>query len=109
MMQSYRDLAVYNLAHELGLKIHKLSLKLPKYELYETGSQIRRSSKAISGNIVEGYARKRYKSDFIRFLVYTHASCDETIEWLKYLDECYSEMSSEIKQIMPEIEKLSKK
>lgn len=38
-MKSYRDLAVYKLAHELGLSCHKLSMKLPKHELYETGSQ----------------------------------------------------------------------
>ncbi|MCX6171922.1 MAG: four helix bundle protein [Flavobacterium sp.] len=49
-----------------------MSLLLPKYELYELGSQLRRSSDSIVTNIVEGYGRKRYKSDFIKFLVYSH-------------------------------------
>ena len=29
-------------------------------------------------NIVEGYGRKRYKADFIKFLVYSLSSCLET-------------------------------
>src|SRR5690625_6379310 len=43
-----------------------ISMNLPKYELYETGSQIRRSSKSIRANIVEGYGRRRYKRDYIK-------------------------------------------
>ncbi len=61
--------------------------QLPKFELYEAGSQIRRSIKSVKSNIVEGYGRRRYKSDFIRFLTYSHASCDETIDHLETLYE----------------------
>ena len=35
--------------------------------------------------IVEGYGRKRYKADFIKYLVYSHAECDETILRLEFL------------------------
>ena len=55
--------------------------------MYEEGSQIRRSEKSIRSNIVEGYGRRRYKQDFIRFLTYAHASCDETIDHLETLTE----------------------
>jgi four helix bundle protein len=34
-----------------------------------------------------GYGRRRYKQDFIRFLIYAHASCDETIDHLETLHE----------------------
>ncbi|MEZ4906476.1 MAG: four helix bundle protein [Saprospiraceae bacterium] len=54
-------------------------MQLPNYEMYEQGSQIRRSSKSIKDNIAEGYGRKKYKADFIKFLIFAHASCDETI------------------------------
>jgi four helix bundle protein len=47
-----------------------MSLKLPKHELYELGSQLRRSSDSVTTNIVEGYGRKRYKADFIKFLTF---------------------------------------
>ncbi|AHF15048.1 four helix bundle protein [Niabella soli] len=68
-MKSYKDLNIYQEAHRLALLVHRLSMKLPKFELYEEGSQVRRSAKAVSTAIVEGYGRKRYKADFIRFLV----------------------------------------
>jgi hypothetical protein len=48
MSGSYRDLEVYQLAHSLGVMLHRFSLRLPKYELHETGSQWRRASKSIS-------------------------------------------------------------
>lgn len=64
-------------------------MKLPKYELYEQGSQIRRASKSIKDNIAEGYGRKKYKADFIRFLIYAHASCDETISQLNMISEIH--------------------
>ena len=59
--------------------------ELPKFEMYEEGSQIRRSVKSVRANIVEGYGKRRYKHDFIRFLTYSHASCDETIDHLDTL------------------------
>lgn len=86
-MKSYRDLNIYKEAHQLAVKIHQLSLRLPKFELYEEGSQIRRSSKAISAAIVEGYGRKKYKADFLRFLIYAQSECDETVEHLDFLFE----------------------
>lgn len=88
-MNSYKDLKIYNLAFELAIKIHHMSLKLPKFELYEQGSQIRRSSKSVKDTIVEGYGRKRYKNDLIKFLVYAHASCDECISQLNTIKELY--------------------
>ncbi len=108
-MKSFRDLEVYKLAHELGVRIHKFSFLLPKYELYETGSQIRRSSKAVSANIVEGYGRRRYKADFIRFLVYAHASCDETSEWLKYISDCYENKYTDVHELSSKCEELGRK
>lgn len=74
-----------------------MSLKRPKYELYEEGSQIRRSSKSITSCIVEGYGRKKYKAEFIKFLIYAHASCDETILHLNYLKDTHELIEDEIK------------
>jgi four helix bundle protein len=85
-MNSYRDLEIWKLSRELAVEIHRMSLRdLPKFELYEEGSQIRRSSKSIRHNIVEGYGRRRYKQEFIKFLVYAQASCDETNDSLEGL------------------------
>ncbi len=46
--------------------------------------------KSVKSNIVEGYGRRRYKYDFIRFLTYSHSSCDETIDHLETLFESNS-------------------
>lgn len=89
-MKSYRDLNIYKEAHTLATEIHHLSLLLPKFELYEEGSQIRRSSKAVSTAIVEGYGRRKYKAEFIRYLTFSQSECDETIEHLDYLYETKS-------------------
>ena len=86
-MKSYRELDVYKESKQLAIEIHKMTLSLPKFELYEEGSQIRRSSKAVTSAIVEGYGRKRYKQDFIKFLVYAQSECDETIVHLYFIYE----------------------
>lgn len=88
-MKSYRELEIYKMAYELAVKIHTMSLTLPKYELYEQGSQIRRSSKSIKDNIVEGYGRSRYKQEFIKFLTYAQSSCDETIAQLAMISDLH--------------------
>ncbi len=88
-MSSYRDLDIYKMTYDLAIKVHTMSLTHPKYELYEQGSQVRRSSKSIKDTIAEGYGRKRYKADFIRFLVYAQASCDETTSQLTMINEIY--------------------
>ncbi|HKK44690.1 MAG TPA: four helix bundle protein, partial [Balneolaceae bacterium] len=79
---SYKKLQIWRLSRELSISIHKMTMALPKFELYETGSQIRRSSKSIRSNIVEGYGRRRYKQDYIKFLIYAHSSVDETRDHL---------------------------
>jgi four helix bundle protein len=85
VFQTYKDLEIYRLSHELAIEIHKVSLSLPKFEFYEEGSQVRRAAKSIPANIAEGFGRRRYKNEFIRFLTFALASCDETKEPLEIL------------------------
>ncbi len=85
---SYKKLEIWQISRELVIDIHNMSLKeLPKSELYEEGSQIRRSVKSVKSNIVEGYGRRRYKQDYIKFLTYSISSNDETIDHLETLFE----------------------
>ena len=89
-MKSYRDLNIYNDAFDLAIKMHQLSLRMPKYEIYELGSQIRRSSQSIRSNIIEGYGRKIYKNEFIKFLTYVYASCLETQSHIEMINNLYN-------------------
>lgn len=49
---SYKKLQIWQLARELVIDIHKMTLtKLPKFEMFEEGSQIRRSIKSVKSTI----------------------------------------------------------
>ncbi len=83
---NYEDLEIWKLANELVIQIHQMTTHdIPKFEMFETGSQLRRSIKSVKANIVEGFGRREYKQEFIRFLVIALASNDESIDHLKTL------------------------
>ena len=118
-MKNYKDLEIYRLSYDLAVKVHRMTLKLPKYEMYEEGSQVRKSSKGIPACIVEGYGRRKYKAEFIQFLIYAHASCDETIlhlnllkdtndvdeKEMEYFLQAYDELGSKIYRFIQYVEK----
>lgn len=85
---SYQSLEIWQLARKASIEVHTMTLtKLPKFEMYEEGSQIRRSCKSVRSNIVEGYGRREYKQDFVLRLSYALASNDETMDHLDTLWE----------------------
>ena len=86
-MKSYRELDIYTDSKKFAIEVHKMTLTLPKFELYEEGGQVRRSSKSVTAMIVEGYGRKRYKAEFVKYLIYSQSECDETIVHLDFLFE----------------------
>lgn len=108
-MKSYRDLEIYQLSYDLAVEVHKFTLKLPKYEQYEEGNQVRKSSKGITSCIVEGYGRRKYKAEFIKFLIYAHASCDETSVHLNFLNDIHASFKKEIHLFFEGYDKLGRK
>lgn len=82
---SYKSLEIWELSRQIALDIHRLSSFLPAHEKYELGSQIRRSSVSIRANIVEGYGRRRYIKEYIKFIVYAIGSKDETLDHLEMM------------------------
>ena len=109
-MSSYKDLDIYKMGLELFYTIHPISLQLPKHELYELGSQLRRSSESIVSNIVEGYGRKRYKADFIKFLTYSsYSSCLETMNHIEKINYLYPNKIQNDKEIIENYDKLGAK
>ena len=84
--------------------------RLPHFEMFEEGSQIRRSAKSVKSTIVEGYGRRRYKHEFIRFLNYAIASNDETNAHLETLFETESRTDKALYEaIHDKLEVLGKK
>jgi len=108
---SYKNLEIWQIARELVIDIHRMTLNtLPKFEMYEEGAQIRRSSKSVKSTIVEGYGRRGYKQEFIRFLTYALGSNDETIDHLENLFETGSLTDRALYDDLHErIDKLGKK
>lgn len=102
---SYKKLQIWQLAREIVIDIHKMTLEeLPEFEIYEEGRQIRKSSKSTKSNIVEGFGRRHYKNDYIRFLHFALASNYETSDHLETLYETKSlteeAIFSELKDIL---------
>ena len=103
------DLKIYKKAHKLAVEIHKISLQLPQFEMYEEGSQIRRSSKSTSAQITEGHALRNYKNEYIHYLYRAYASNKETKEHLDLLYETNSfKDEKQYKTLCLEIDDLSK-
>lgn len=108
-MKSYEDLDIYKISLSLFYEIHNASQLLPKYELYELGSQIRRAADSVNSNIVEGYGRRRYKADFIKFLVYSHSSCLETKGHLIKIGQLYPNLVPDVDRFINEYDILGAK
>lgn len=107
---SYKNLEIWKLVREVVIEIHAMSLTLPKFEQFEEGQQIRRSGKTVKSCIVEGYGRRRYKADFIKFIIYALSSNDETIDHLETLFETGSLKDEELYQrLHQKLELLGKK
>lgn len=107
--KSYKDLEIYTVSLQLFFELHPITLLLPKYELYELGSQLRRSADSVVTNIVEGYGRRKYKADFIRFLVFSHASCLETINHLSKICHLYPDLEEKYEVYKEKYEQLGGK
>jgi four helix bundle protein len=108
-IRSYRDLEVYQLSFRLAVEVDKVSKRLPKHEMYEEGGQIRRSAKSIPANIAEGFGRRRYKAEYIRFLIYALFSCDETRVHLDILHATGSIPQADYDHFSKEYDKLGRK
>jgi four helix bundle protein len=107
-MSGYKELEIYKLAYALAIKVHKATLNLPKFEIHEQGGQIRRSTKSIRDTIVEGYGRRMYKAEYIRFLIFAQASCDEATNQAIGIIDLYPELG-EFTEIHSELDILGRK
>ncbi len=77
--------------------------------MYGLTNQMRRAAISIASNLAEGYGRRRYKAEYIHFLIYAQASCDETIEWIEYVRDCYKDLSNEAEELLKTMNELGRK
>ncbi len=107
-MMTHKDLDVWKGAIELVKKIHEVTSKFPKEEIYSLTLQIRRSAMSIPSNIAEGAARSS-KKEFAQFLYIALGSCAELdtrliiSKKLGYIDTKFNELSNDIERIKSKI------
>ena len=86
------ELRVYKKLFELALQVHELALTFPKFEMYELGSQLRRSSNSSPANLAEGFGN-RHTNIYLVCISRSKSEIRETRHHLKiafrknYLDE----------------------
>lgn len=76
-MQNYKELKVWEKAHQVTLNVYKISKSFPKDEIYGLTSQLRRASASIPANIAEGCG-KNSQLDLANFLNIALGSANET-------------------------------
>jgi four helix bundle protein len=107
-MKDFRDLKVWEKAHELALDCYSITANFPKHEIFGMVSQIRRSGSSIGANIAEGCGRGG-NGEFQRFLQMAMGSASE-LEYhcllskdLHFMDE---ETYSRIQEKVVEVKKM---
>ena len=82
-IRSYRDLEVYRRAKALVVPMHQLVESFPVHERFDLCDQIRRASKSVVANIVEGYSHKDTPAKAKQFWRLSMGSANEMIEHLE--------------------------
>ena len=76
-MKDFRDLKVWQKAHEVTLEVYRATREFPREEQFGLTAQVRRSAESVAANIAEGCGRDR-DADFARFLQIAMGSASET-------------------------------
>jgi four helix bundle protein len=74
--RSFRDLVVWQKAHELVLAVYRLTESFPEREKFGLSHQMRRAAVSIPANIAEGFG-KRTQAEKARFLNIAEGSLEE--------------------------------
>ena len=87
-IQYHWQLEVYQLSVEAAMGIYELSRVFPKEEIYNLTDQIHRASWPISGQIAEGWRRRKYEAAFVNKMNQAKGEAAETQVWLEYTVTC---------------------
>ncbi len=87
-VNSFKELIVYQKAYKLAMEIFEISKDFPKEEKYSLTDQIRRSSRSVTSNLAESWAKKLYLKSFVSKLIDSLGEEYETEVWLDYSKDC---------------------
>jgi four helix bundle protein len=83
-----KETRVYKLAFSQAMELFELSKKFPKEETYSLTDQIRRSSRSVCINLLEGYRKKKYPAHFVSKVTDADMENSETSGWLDFAFSC---------------------
>jgi four helix bundle protein len=103
--KSFKDLIVWQKAHEFVLEVYKLTASFPKHETYGLSGQMRRAAVSIAANIAEGF-RKRGKADKARFLNTAEGSVEESHYYLLLAKDLHYAETELLLKLLDEVSRL---
>jgi four helix bundle protein len=71
------------------MRIFELSKSWPQEERYALTGQIRRSPRAVCGNLAEAWLKRRYVPSFVSKLSDASSEAAETLTWLDFALACH--------------------
>ncbi len=88
IIQSAKELVVYQKAYQLAMQVFEATKRFPPEERFALVSQIRRSSRSVCLNLREAWAKRRYESHFLSKLTDCDAESNETDSSLDFAKDC---------------------
>lgn len=88
VIRSAKELIVYQKSYSLAMRIFELTKRFPAEERFALISQIRRSSRSVSMNLREAWAKRRYEAHFVSKLTDCDAENSETDTSLDFARDC---------------------
>jgi len=88
VVQSGKELVVYQKAYQLAMQIFHVSKRFPADERFALTSQIRRSSRSVCTNLREAWAKRRYRPHFVSKLTDCDGENNETDTSLDFALDC---------------------
>jgi four helix bundle protein len=98
-VRNVKELTVYIKAYALAMRIFTLSKKFPSEERFALTCQIRRSSRSVSMNLREAWAKRMYPMHFVNKLSDCDGEINETDTSLDYARDCEYITSEEHKEL----------
>ena len=118
VVHDFRELKVWNKAHQLTVAIYRTTREFPREELFGLTSQMRRAASSVGANIAEGCGR-RSDAELTRFLHIARGSAvelenhlllakdlnylagDKCDDFVKRADEVQQMLTAFIQQVQP--------
>ncbi|MSU58075.1 MAG: four helix bundle protein [Pedosphaera sp.] len=88
VIRHHWQLEVYKLSVDAAMQIFQLTMAFPREEMYSLTDQIRRSSRSVSGQIAEGWRKRKYEASFVNKLNDAEGEAAETQSWIEYAVKC---------------------